>query len=211
MPLTYPFFPLSMVAFPGERVNLHIFEPRYQELFKDLQSDVEYFVLIPHIETRLRSVGTKMKLVKVSKVYPSGEMDVVVEGVSTVSIDSLHDPLPGKLYAGGEATEIELDFASDGGEDAVLLSERCADLARLLGAHVQLPPVDADGFSFLIGHRVGLSLKQEYRLLTITEESKRQEFLLKAIERSIRTAERTAEMRRRIQLNGHFRYVKSGK
>ncbi|MEO1254003.1 MAG: peptidase, partial [Bacteroidota bacterium] len=28
-------FPLSIVAFPGEAVNLHIFEPRYKALVND--------------------------------------------------------------------------------------------------------------------------------------------------------------------------------
>ncbi|RZK88875.1 MAG: peptidase, partial [Hymenobacter sp.] len=30
-----PLFPLNLVAFPGEKLNLHIFEPRYRELVRD--------------------------------------------------------------------------------------------------------------------------------------------------------------------------------
>ena len=30
-----PIFPLRIVVFPGEEVNLHIFEPRYKQLIKE--------------------------------------------------------------------------------------------------------------------------------------------------------------------------------
>ena len=32
-----PLFPLQIVVFPGEDLNLHIFEPRYKELIKDCE------------------------------------------------------------------------------------------------------------------------------------------------------------------------------
>ncbi|OYX15751.1 MAG: peptidase, partial [Algoriphagus sp. 32-45-6] len=34
-----PFFPLKLVAFPDEELNLHIFEPRYRELLADMESE----------------------------------------------------------------------------------------------------------------------------------------------------------------------------
>ncbi len=30
-----PIFPLSIVVFPGEKVHLHIFEPRYKQLINE--------------------------------------------------------------------------------------------------------------------------------------------------------------------------------
>ena len=30
-----PLFPLNIVVFPGEKLNLHIFEPRYKKLILD--------------------------------------------------------------------------------------------------------------------------------------------------------------------------------
>jgi Lon protease-like protein len=30
-----PIFPLSIVVYPGETLNLHIFEPRYKQLIAD--------------------------------------------------------------------------------------------------------------------------------------------------------------------------------
>ena len=30
-----PIFPLRMVVFPKEKVNLHVFEPRYKQLIKE--------------------------------------------------------------------------------------------------------------------------------------------------------------------------------
>ncbi len=31
-----PLFPLNLVAFPNEALNLHIFEPRYKQLIRDV-------------------------------------------------------------------------------------------------------------------------------------------------------------------------------
>ena len=39
MPDLLPLFPLQLVVFPAENLNLHIFEPRYQELIKDCEEE----------------------------------------------------------------------------------------------------------------------------------------------------------------------------
>lgn len=210
MALTLPFFPLSLVAFPGERVNLHIFEPRYRELFADLQSGDPTFVIVPHVDGRLRSMGTVMRLVDVVKTYDSGELDVVSLGTDVARVESFLDPLPTKLYAGGDVEPSPQRMLGTDIDQAELLLERSRDLMLALGVHHDLPDASQSGLSFRLGHRVGLTPKQEYRLLTIEGEDERQGFLLKSIERSIRAAERTAALKRKIEMNGHFRYVRNG-
>ena len=204
-----PFFPLGLVAFPGEVVNLHIFEPRYRELFAELEEAGTTFVIIPHIEARLKSVGTEMRLKEVAKRYPSGELDVRVEGVGVVDVLDFQDPLPGKLYAGGAVQRRPRAFDAPDTQSAKLLRERCTDLQLSLRVHTELPNEDEPGLSFKLGHRMGLSLQEEFRLLTIDNEPERQEFLLRAVERAIKTAKTTEEMRHRVQMNGHFRYIQS--
>ena len=38
-----PIFPLGIVVYPGEMLNLHIFEPRYKELIKDCHQQKKPF------------------------------------------------------------------------------------------------------------------------------------------------------------------------
>ena len=46
-----PIFPLSIVAFPGEQVNLHIFEPRYRQLIRECFDAQKQFGIpvVPHV------------------------------------------------------------------------------------------------------------------------------------------------------------------
>ena len=44
-----PIFPLNLVAFPGEVINLHIFEPRYQQLIRECYEEKKMFG-IPVVE-----------------------------------------------------------------------------------------------------------------------------------------------------------------
>lgn len=206
--VTVPFFPLSMVAFPGELVNLHIFEERYRQLFRELEAgEVDRFVLLPHIDGRLRSRGTVMRLQRVAKAYESGESDVEVLGTDVVEVRSFSKQLPGKPYAGGETRATELVLSASDDTNAALLIERCGDLMRTLGVHKHLPDPELPGLSFAIGHLAGLSPAQEYRLLSLKTEDERQGYLLNQIARSIRTAKKAREMRKQIQMNGHYRYL----
>ena len=206
----YPFFPLGLVAYPGEQINLHIFEPRYVQLFNELNAgDLESFVILPVVDGKLMGMGTVLELEAVAKTYASGEMDVTARGLRPVAVKSFRESLPNKLYAGGHIEAVDFNPLSEDTELTSKLFEQCRELHRALGVDYRMPDPTAPGFSYQIGHRLGLSLTEEYQLLTIPSETERQRFLLKAAARSFETAQKTLEMRRKIQLNGHFRYLKS--
>mgnify|MGYP003909540613 CR=1 FL=1 len=38
-----PIFPLGLVVYPGEGLNLHIYEPRYKQLIHECQSEKKAF------------------------------------------------------------------------------------------------------------------------------------------------------------------------
>jgi Lon protease-like protein len=76
-----PLFPLpNLVHFPGTEVKLHVFEPRYRRLVKDLLG------LAP--ESRL--IG--MVLIKPGRVTGAGDPDIFPGGTAGLMIDV--DPLP---------------------------------------------------------------------------------------------------------------------
>lgn len=77
-------FPLSLTVLPGERQKLHIFEPRYQELMKDLMAG-EWAFGIPYVKGgTLYKYGCFVEIIKTTSYDPStGEMDIIVEGKKT--------------------------------------------------------------------------------------------------------------------------------
>ena len=42
-----PLFPLNIVVYPGEELNLHIFEPRYKQLISECFNDKKEFGVAP--------------------------------------------------------------------------------------------------------------------------------------------------------------------
>ena len=95
-----PIFPLSIVVFPGEEVNLHIFEPRYKQLIKECFSDVKPFGIPAVINQQIGEIGTLVKVQEWVKVYDNGEMDIRIKGVRVFRILELIKRIPDKLYSG---------------------------------------------------------------------------------------------------------------
>ena len=93
MLIDYPLFPLPLVAFPGCRLPLQIFEPRYLDLIKTtLSSDSTFGVVtvVPRtpgmgsddtgIEAvGFESIGTAVKIVDFNE-QPNGLLGIVCEG-----------------------------------------------------------------------------------------------------------------------------------
>ena len=206
--MTLPFFPLGLVAFPGQPLNLHIFEPRYRQLFSELDAGGGEFVVVPVIDSRLQPFATACRLVEVAKRYESGELDVVCEGVRVVTVETFREVETGKLYAGGEVSTLRTTLVSADAEATERLLDRCRDLLQLLGAHRDLPDAHDEGVSYALGHWLGLKIHEELALLSMTTEDERQRHLATLVEQRIDAAGDTMELKRRAEMNGHFRYVK---
>ena len=117
-----PQFPLKLVAYPGEHVNLHIFEERYKELFADVEQQRLTFGLVAYIDGDVMPIGTEMRLIQVSKRHPNGELDVKAEGIGRYRIHDFMNEAPDKLYAGGEVERLDDNYESD-----VLLRQQIID------------------------------------------------------------------------------------
>jgi len=197
-----PMFPLKMVAFPGEKVNLHIFEPRYLQLISDVLED-EHIFGIPVFIDRMGDYGTMVQLSEIIKRYDDGRMDISAVGQSVFKIKKFINPLAGKLYAGAQ---IEFITNIQDGESG--LNEKMKYELEYLLSNASLSgevTIGENISTFQIAHIIGLTIEQAYHLLKLNHERDRQKYVLHHIEKIMPEVDRIKEIKRRISGNGHFK------
>ncbi len=201
-----PLFPLRLVVFPGENLNLHIFEPRYRQLIRECQEQPSTFGIPTFVEDRVQALGTEMTLVGIEKYYPNGEMDVKTRAVGRFKIIDFYNTAPDKLYAGGDVERIAEDADYAGSLAArTLILEQLGELFKIMGLKDKLHPDPVTFRTFMAGHQMGLSLEQEYQFLCILGEEERQDFILQHLEKVIPTVREMERLRERVQMNGYFK------
>lgn len=198
-----PLFPLNLVAFPGEELNLHIFEPRYKQLINDCLETKTTFGIPSYALTKIE-YGTEMKIIEVSKAYDDGRMDIKTVGLGAFRVLEFINPWSNKLYAGGP---VELLPAIDDADptNTLKLSELCRELFSWLHMDEAISLSDTDGIYKVI-HKIGLKIEEEYELLQMTRESERQAFIIGHLQRLIPALERAERAKEKIRLNGHFKH-----
>ena len=201
-----PIFPLQLVVYPRENLNLHIFEPRYKQLIKECEEEGKTFGIPAYIDGQIKQIGTELELVAVEKTYPKGEMDVITKGIGLFKIVKRYRKAPEKLYG---AADIErLDFTLEG--DTLMnekILEKIAELFELLHIDKSLPEDANQLLTYEIAHHVGFSLEQEYEFLGITSELERQSYLFKHLRRIIPVVKEMERLRERVKMNGHFKNI----
>lgn len=202
MSVFLPFFPLNLVAFPGEKLNLHIFEDRYRQLINECLDSGGTFGIPTYLDKRLPGCGTEMRVSVLHNRHPDGSMDISTEGIRVFKIETFDNPLEDKLYAGGEVRYVpeETDLI----RPLPQLDELLDKLYDLLTTPVQYDR-EKKPFSFQVAHKVGLSLEDEYQLLTLPLESTRQQFLIEHLLKVIPIITEMEQTKSRIRMNGHFK------
>lgn len=197
-------FPLQLVVYPGESLNLHIFEPRYRELIRDAEENGITFGVPTVIDGKLRPIATEVSLTEVAERYPSGESDVRTRGHRIFQIQKFSHQAPGKSYPGGRVRFLDGKDKEDPELNAEIIA-LTQDIYQRLSIAKEIPSL-ADGFrTYDIAHYVGLSLEQEYELLTLTEALPRQEYLLEHLKQVQPRVDDPLGIRERARLNGHFK------
>ncbi|MEM1358314.1 MAG: LON peptidase substrate-binding domain-containing protein [Bacteroidota bacterium] len=199
----FALFPLQLVVFPGETLNLHIFEPRYRQLIEDAEEEGTTWIVPSVIEGGIRPVATEVRLTEVVNRYPSGESDVRALGETVHFLEDFWKVLPGKMYPGGAARPLEVDFEEVPELNSTII-EMAREIYRSLSIDKVVKNVDEGFLTYDIGHYVGLTLEQEYEFLTLRKAVDRQTFLLEHLKNIRPDVEGKTKIKARAQLNGHF-------
>ncbi|HAA13915.1 MAG TPA: peptidase [Cytophagales bacterium] len=198
-----PLFPLNLVAFPEESLNLHIFEPRYKQLMQDILDGDRIFGIVAFVTDEM-DFGTEVELDQVVRVYPDGRMDIRTRGTRRFQVMKFENPMPDKLYAGGEVRYIQ-----DLDDPDYSLQNRLVNLVKSFFEVIQLggqSQVSTEIRTFDLAHRIGLSSEQKYELLQCERESQRQQLVIEHLERAIPLLQDIERTKDRVRMNGHFRH-----
>jgi len=199
-----PIFPLGIVVFPGENLNLHIFEPRYKQLIQECHSQKKQFGIPTVIENRLQDYGSLVEVVEVTKVHDNGEMDIKTKGSRVFRILEVIKEVPDKLYSGAIVNYPETD--EEGNRELMRrVMNSIRELHKLLKIDKHFQPGEEEIKAYDVAHHVGFSLEEEYEMLHLLHERQRQEYLKRHLAKVIPLVAEMEQLKEKIKLNGHFR------
>ena len=203
-----PLFPLELVSFPGEKLNLHIFEPRYKQLIGDCVAQGKPFGIIAVINNKLMEYGTLMQVAEVKKLYEDGRMDISTRATEVFQVLELVKELPDKLYSGAIVTYPQNEFVVNLPALQPVLRQ-IQQLLLMLESPKAFPKPDNELCSYDVASMTGLSIEEAYDLLQLLREDQRVEYLRRHMQKVLPVVKEMELLKSKIKLNGHFRELKS--
>jgi Lon protease-like protein len=199
-----PIFPLALVVFPGEKLNLHIFEPRYKQLITECFHAKKTFGIPVVMNNKVSEKGTLMEVIEISKVYDDGEMDIKTKGISIFNMLEMVKEIPDKLYSGAI-----VNYQPNYQNGSASMMKKIIESTRKFHTHLEVSKdfgkPDEELNSYDIAHHMGLSIEEEFQILSYENELHRQEFLKRHITKMLSVVEEMQSLKKKIQLNGHFK------
>ena len=204
-----PVFPLGIVVYPGEKVNLHIFEPRYKQLVNECYTEGKPFGIPTVIDNKLNEMGTLVKIIELVKTYDNGEMDIRTEGIRVFRVLEMIKTVPDKLFSGAIVNYPDNSEGPGKRELMQKVVNAVRELHRLLNITKDFHKPDTELAAYDIAHHAGLSLQEEYELLGLLREEQRQEYLKRHLGRVLPIIAEMETLKIKVKLNGHFKNLSS--
>lgn len=199
-----PIFPLGIVVYPGEQLNLHIFEPRYKQLIQECFAEKRTFGIPSVIENSMQDYGTSVQITEITTVQDNGEMDIKTRGEKVFRVLEVIKEIPEKLYSGAI---VNYPPNHEQGSTDVMrrVVNSIRELYKLLKVNKDFNKGDEELNTYDIAHHVGMSLQEEYELLGLMHERQRQEYLKRHLTKVIPMVAEMESLKEKVKLNGHFK------
>lgn len=197
-----PLFPLELVLYPHQRLQLHIFEDRYKEMTARCLARNEPFGVVYVNEGKMADVGSMAWIRRVLARYEDGRMDVQVEGRDRFRVLHLYYQ---EVYITADVETMDEPaepLNSDEKERAITQHMR---LLELSGQRVR-PSIyqHLSDVSFVLAENAGLTTDQKQQVLEMRSENERLSFLTGHFESILPHVQELEQIRRKIKSNGHF-------
>lgn len=202
-----PIFPLGIVVYPGEQLNLHIFEDRYKQLINGCFKEAKPFGIPTVLKNKMSEIGTLVQITEIVEVYEDGRLDIRTKGISVFRVLEVIKTIPDKLYSGAI-----VNYPDNIERKNVRMMQRIVtamrELHRLLKVTKDFKKKDDELLSYDIAHHAGLSLEEEHELLGLLQEDQRLEYLKRHLNKVLPVVAGTESLKEKIKLNGHFKELK---
>ncbi len=202
-----PIFPLEIVVYPGETLNLHIFEDRYKQLIRECITEKKAFGIPAVINKRMNEIGTLVEITRVVKEYEDGQMDVTTKGLSIFRILEVIKSIPDKLYSGAIVNHPS-NVITVNSKMMLQVITSLRRLHKLLQVNKNFNKHEAELLSYDVAHDAGLNLEEEYELLSLLREDQRLEYLKRHLQKVLPVIAVMESLKSKIRMNGHFKELK---
>ena len=211
-----PLFPLPLVLLPNELLPLHIFEPRYRQMLRDVARDKNLFG-VSYFEPResfiekpaTGTIGCVTE-VREAQVLPDGRLNIVTVGIVRFRLVDYIEA--GEPYFVGDVEFFE-DFEENENllnplsDEVFALFRRVARAAhKLSGERGRFPDVqqtEPQALSFLVTAAFNLENELKYQMLETRSTIERLERLREILFQAVGKMEETAEIHKVAKTNGH--------
>ena len=199
-----PIFPLGITVFPGEKLNLHIFEPRYKQLILECATLKKPFGIPTVVNGKISDIGTLVEIAEITTTYENGEMDIKTKGLAVFHVLEIIKEIPDKLFNGAIVTYPKNDVWAI----PELIKKIIVDVAILHKLLEVKKEIKAEGrklLSYDFAHHIGMSIDEEFEFMQLFQEDQRLEFMRRHLKKVIPMLKDMEKLKAKIQLNGHFR------
>jgi Lon protease-like protein len=192
-------FPLGICLLPTERVPLHIFEPRYQELIGECLENDEEFGLLFADEEGIRDVGTLARVSEVLERFDDGRLNIVVDGGERFRVEELTH---GRSYMTAEVAAVDDEVGYVDPDTAARATGAFRALAALAGAETPDPDERSQQLSFELAAQVELPPEAKQNLLESRSEQERLALVAELLDDARVALIATRELGERAKRNG---------
>jgi Lon protease-like protein len=195
-----PLFPLEVVLLPGTPLPLHIFEPRYKEMIRECIDNDSPFGIIRALDEGLAEVGCTADIVTVTKKYPDGRLDLIVEGGQRFEVLELNRD---RIFLQAEILLVPDEPGDASQEERVRAIQLHLEILSLAGAVQDLSAADQNQLSFYLAGSLPLDLDFKQRLLAMRSETERIQLVAEYLEGMLPKLRRVAKTHEKAGGNGH--------
>jgi Lon protease-like protein len=196
-----PLFPLDLVLFPGTPLPLHIFEPRYREMISECLEQKKTFGVVRAKEEGVAEIGCTAEIITVTRKYPDGRMDIVIEGRERFEVMQVNQE---RSFLQAEVLYLQDEPSKATAEEIAHAVKLQSEIIELAGSTSANPSeLESAQLSFNLVGPMPLDLDFKQTLLGLKSEAERMQAVISYFEAILPNLRRTVRVRQKAGGNGH--------
>lgn len=193
-------FPLGLVLLPGERAPLHLFEPRYRQLFADCVLDDRTFVILQDHGDGASPIGCTARFIGLGRRFVDGRMNVTVVGERVVRV---LEETSGRLYLSAWVEDVLDDSSTAPDDDQAEARDLFARLVAEIAGSSTPPPIREDiPLSYAIAGMIEMPAEPKQDMLDCRDEEERLGMVRAILSAALEGADRERIAAARARTNG---------